>query len=58
MLLVGGSVSGSSLESGLVEIADLPMELLSLSASSVLPLFQPYKSLISVQWFGVTVSCW
>lgn len=33
MLLVGDSVSGSSLGSGLVKIAGLPMGLLSLSAS-------------------------
>jgi hypothetical protein len=44
MFLVGGSVSGSSLGSELVEIAGLPMELLSPSASSVLPLIQPQGS--------------
>lgn len=41
MLLIGGSVSGSSLGSGLVDTAGLPMGLLSLSNSSVLCLLQP-----------------
>ena len=41
MLLVGGSVSGISLESGLVETACLPMESPSPSASSILPLILP-----------------
>jgi hypothetical protein len=49
MLLVGGSVSGSSLGSGLVETAGLPMGLLSLSASSIHPVIQPYRSLTLVQ---------
>ena len=39
--LVGGSVSGSSLGSELVETALLPMGSLSPSASSILPLTQP-----------------
>lgn len=38
MLLVGGLVFGSSLASLLSDTAGLPMELLSLSASSTLPL--------------------
>ena len=52
--LVGGSVSGSSLGSGLVETAGLPIVSLSLSAS-VLPLSQPQGSLTSVQWLGVSI---
>lgn len=47
MLLVGDLVSGSSLASALVENAGLPLGLLSLSASSVLPQI-PYFSSISV----------
>ena len=39
--LVGVSVSGSSQGSNLVETADLPMGLLSPSASSIHPLIQP-----------------
>jgi len=55
MVLVSGSVSGTSLGSELVEMAGLPMGSLSLSTSSVLPLIQPYGSLVSVQWLGVYI---
>jgi hypothetical protein len=42
--LVGGSVSGSSLVSELGKTTSLPMGLLSLAASSILPLIQHYES--------------
>jgi hypothetical protein len=51
----GDSVSQSSLGPVLVEIAGLPMESLTLSASSVLPLIQP-KSPTSVQQLCVSAS--
>jgi hypothetical protein len=53
MLLVGGLVSGNSLGSGLVETVALPMGLLSLSASFILPLIQPF----GVPDFSSKVGC-
>jgi hypothetical protein len=55
MILVGGSVSGSSLGYGFVETAGLPMGSLSLSASSILLLIQPQGSLTSIQWLGLSI---
>jgi hypothetical protein len=55
MFLVGGSVSGSSLGSGLFETVGLPIGSLSLSASSFFPLIQQYRSPTLVQWLGVGI---
>lgn len=55
MLLVGCSVSGSSLGSELVETAGLPLGLISPSASSILPLIQPQVPPTSVKWLGVSI---
>lgn len=48
-------VSGSSLGSGFVETANLPMGSLSLLASSILPLIQPQGALTSVQRLCVSI---
>jgi hypothetical protein len=55
MLLVGSSVSVSSLGYGLDETAGILMGSLSLSAFSILPRIQPSGSLTSVQWLGVSI---
>jgi hypothetical protein len=41
--------------SGLSDNADLPMESMSLSASSTLPLFQTYGPQTSLQWLDVII---
>lgn len=50
LALVGGSVSDSSLGSGLVEAVYLLMEFHFLLASSILTPIQPQNSLTKVQW--------